>query len=68
MNKERGWKFHSGYKRWEGAHGHGKYAVQKMKHGGWVLMSVPCFGNPEVIASYPSKEIAMKEAEKLSGL
>ena len=68
MNKEMGWKFHSGYKWWEGAHGHGKYAVQKMKHGRWVLMSVPWFGNPEVIASYPSKEIAMKEAEKLSGL
>ncbi len=62
------WKYHSGYKRWEGSNGHGKYAVQKMKKGGWILMRVPWFGNPEVIASYPSKKSAMRKAEEYSGL
>jgi len=62
-----GWNYHEGYKWWEGAHGYGKFAVQKTRIG-WLLYSVPSFGNPDVLGQYESKELAMRKAEELSHL
>lgn len=54
------------YRRWVIEEGRGVFAVRHVK-GGWLVESVPFFGNPVAIRVAPTKDEAFGQARKLAG-